>query len=331
MSFDAILGQEIAVHTLRLALRAGRVHHAYCFEGPAGVGKERAALALAAALVCQTPTAERGACGACSACRRAVTISAEPPNIPQHPDVVFVGAQLYNASLKKREKQGIGVEQIRKVVLERERYGPHEGQALVFIVKDAHQISQEAANALLKTLEEPRPNTYFVLLTDRVGELLPTIRSRSLMVRFRPLPDVAIAEILRQHARDPSLAPLAEGSAERALEVADTEATARREAFADVMRSALSAPDLATAIAGLNLRGREAQELASDLMFVAHQIAARARALAKTDADAAERAASRYSAILESVRALEHHAAPALTVERLVSVLRRLSPPRARR
>src|SRR5204862_6308792 len=93
--FDRILGQSPALETLVRALRAGRVHHAYRFEGPDGVGKEMAAFALAQALVC-----ERAAtgCGECSACRRAVKISDEDPRVPQHPDVLLVSRGRYPPS-----------------------------------------------------------------------------------------------------------------------------------------------------------------------------------------------------------------------------------------
>src|SRR3954468_1892608 len=93
MGFDAILGQPTAVRTLKTALASERLHHAYRFEGPDGVGKERAAFALAQALVC-TVSPNVG-CGECSACRRAVSLSDDAPAVPRHPDVVLVERGLY--------------------------------------------------------------------------------------------------------------------------------------------------------------------------------------------------------------------------------------------
>src|ERR1041384_3910759 len=87
MSFDAILGQDTAIQTLKTALASGGPHHAYRFEGPDGVGKERAAFALAQALVC-TREPNVG-CGECSACTRAVTLSEEEPAGPKHPAVTL--------------------------------------------------------------------------------------------------------------------------------------------------------------------------------------------------------------------------------------------------
>ena len=87
MAFDTILDQAPALQILERALTSGRVHHAYRFEGPNGVGKERLALAFAQALVCTEPGPF--ACGSCSACHRAVTFSREEPEVPLHPDVAL--------------------------------------------------------------------------------------------------------------------------------------------------------------------------------------------------------------------------------------------------
>ncbi|HEV8550435.1 MAG TPA: DNA polymerase III subunit delta', partial [Polyangiaceae bacterium] len=187
--FADVLGQEPAVRTLERALAAGKVHHAYRFEGPAGVGKELLAFALAQTLVCERGGA--AACGQCSACRRAVSLSGEEPRVPLHPDVVLLGRGLYRSVLGSgaSEATGISVEQVRRIVLARVGFPPHEGRALVFIVRDADEITVQAANALLKTLEEPHARTHFILLTSRPSRLLDTIRSRSLPVRFAPLSD----------------------------------------------------------------------------------------------------------------------------------------------
>src|SRR5687767_11606133 len=110
MGFGDILGQAPAVETLRRALAAGRLHHAYRFEGPRGVGKELAAFALAQALVCEVDGA--AGCGKCGACRRAVTFTTEEPHVPLHPDVVVVERGLYKGVLGSggSEATGIGIE-----------------------------------------------------------------------------------------------------------------------------------------------------------------------------------------------------------------------------
>src|SRR5882757_6130445 len=157
MAFADILGQEPALQTLTRALDTGHVHHAYRFEGPEGVGKEMAAFSLAQALVCVVGGAR--ACGVCSACQRALKISEEEPRVPAHPDVVLVERGLYRGRISANEATGISIEQV--------GYRPHEGRALVFIVRAAEELTVSAANALLKTLEEPGRGTHFILLTSR--------------------------------------------------------------------------------------------------------------------------------------------------------------------
>src|SRR5262249_61614469 len=171
-------------------------------------------------------------CGECSACRRALTFSSEEPRLPLHPDVVLVQRGLYPPALlggSASEATGISVEQIRRVVLTRAAYRSHEQRALVFIVRDAEELTASAANALLNTLEEPAPHPHFVLLTSRPHRLLDTIRSRTLPVRFGPLPDALVVKILERHGLSPAHAALAQGSASHALDLADPDAMRKRE------------------------------------------------------------------------------------------------------
>src|SRR5690242_797134 len=93
MPFTHILGQDTAIATLSRALESNRVHHAYRFEGPDGTGKEMAAFALAQALVCTSGNPL--GCGACDACRRAITLAADRPRAPLHPDVRIVERGFY--------------------------------------------------------------------------------------------------------------------------------------------------------------------------------------------------------------------------------------------
>ncbi|MEP7123581.1 MAG: DNA polymerase III subunit delta', partial [Byssovorax sp.] len=198
MPFNLIRGQATAVATLETALRAGRVHHAYRFEGPDGTGKELAAFALAQALVCTA--GDPLGCGRCDACRRAVTFSDERPHSPHHPDVKIIERAFYPPETftpPKNEATQISIEQIRTIVLAHAAYPPHEGRARVFVVRRAEELSVGAANSMLKTLEEPRNGTHFILLTARPDRLLDTIRSRTLPVRFAPLPAEVVRSILQ--------------------------------------------------------------------------------------------------------------------------------------
>ena len=288
--FEAIEGQQPAVQTLLSALARGRVHHAYRFEGPDGVGKERTAFALAQALLCE----KRGpvACRACSACRRAVTLSDDPPHVPLHPDLVLVGRGLYAGTLGASEATGISVDQIRRVVLGRAGFTPHEGRALVFIVRDAEELTSQAANALLKTLEEPGPSTHFVLLTSRPSRLLDTIRSRTLAVRFGPLPETVVASILERHGKPTAAAALAQGSASLALTLADEASRAERD------------------------------QLRQQLGFLAQYVALEARRSIASEPRAAERAARQHRRVLEALGEVERNGQPQLVLETMIARMR---------
>lgn len=322
MGFDAIEAQDTAVQTLLRALESGHVHHAYRFQGPPGVGKEMAAFALAQSLVCESggPIA----CGTCGACRRAVTFSGEEPHVPLHPDVVLVQRGLYpNSVIAASEATGISVEQVRRMVLGRAGYGPHEGRALVFIVRDADELTAQAANAMLKTLEEPGDRTYFVLLTSRPSRLLDTVLSRTLAVRFGPLPDDLVARILDEHGADPSVAPLAQGSASLALELSEDEAMRARREFVESALEAIDAPDLASAIGIADARPSGRDALKDQLAFLAHELAARGRQSVAADPAGAERSARCYQVVLDTIAQVERNVQPTLALEAMVSRLRR--------
>lgn len=209
--FAGVVAQDSAIRVLQHALAHDRIAHAYLFEGPSGVGKERVALGLARALLC--PQARAGRACTCSTCSRIAA--------GNHPDLrVF----------RPRDEgdRNLQVELIRSELLPFTKFAPFEADAACVIFPEA-DVSfpvhhAEAANALLKTLEEPRPRVTFLLLSERPDRLLPTIRSRCQRVRFRPLPQQALEEILAQHGvaestRAPAVA-LSQGRADRALALA---------------------------------------------------------------------------------------------------------------
>jgi DNA polymerase-3 subunit delta' len=160
------------------ALDAGRLPPALLLSGPEGVGKRTLALAVGRALVCE----RRGGCEpTCAACRRAAQGA--------HPDVILV----------RPETQAIKIAQIRDVV--REIMGrPFEAGARAVVIDDAHSMTEEAANALLKSLEEPPPTSHVLLVTSAPQALLPTIRSRCQALRMGPLPAPVLEEHLRTRA-----------------------------------------------------------------------------------------------------------------------------------
>lgn len=328
---STVRAQPTAVETLRRALTAGRVHHAYLFDGPEGVGKERTAFGLTQALVCERrPEGSADACGACSACTRAVP--RPDARRPLHPDVVPLERGLYEpATIGRRtpEAQDISIDQVRTLVLARASFPPHEGRAKVFVVRRAEDLSQAAANALLKTLEEPGARTHFVLLSSTADALLPTIRSRTQRVRFGALPDAVVADLLVEHgvdrARAADIAPLAGGGMAAALALADPEASALRQEFVSRAMAALEARDLGPAleIAEEAKKGDKAG-LIVQIEALAAALGVQARASASAPDRRPDVAAARHALALAALRQLDANASVQLTVEAMLMRMRNL-------
>ncbi len=326
-----VVAQPTAVETLRRALASGRVHHAYLFDGPDGVGKERTAFGLAQALICERRAeGSADACGACKACERALPRPEEKR--PVHPDVVVLERGLYEpAAIGRRspEAQELSIDQVRTLVLARAAFGPHEGRAKVFIVRRAEELSQGAANALLKTLEEPGPRTHFVLLSSTADALLPTIRSRAQRVRFGPLPDVAVAELLHERGvakdRATEIARLAGGSMATALLLGDPEASAGREEFVSGALAALASSDTAAAYELAEDAKKVGKDvLAARLEALATALALAARGEAGSAGRAADVAAARHALALAALRQLDANASAQLAVEAMFLRMRAL-------
>lgn len=320
---DDVLAQPTAIGTLRRALETGRVHHAYLFDGPPGTGKEMAAFGLAQALVCERRSGA-AACGACSSCGRAVPASVlgEGDGRSRHPDVVVVERGLYEPQTLGRrtpEAQDISIDQIRTLVLARAAYPPHEGRAKVIVVRRAEELSTPAANALLKTLEEPIARTHFVLLTSALGALLPTVRSRAQRVRFGALPDDVLGAILARLGVAAEVAravvPLAGGSVEAALAAADPREAERRDAFVRAAERALTSPDLGAAL-------ELAEDAKKDKEALRGRIAALGAHLARAARAGAPAAAERFAFALAALGDLDRNAAAQLVVEAMLLRMR---------
>lgn len=204
ITFEDVRSQDAAIAVLSRALREEKLASAYLFEGPSGVGKERTARALAHALIA----------------RGDAHIAARIEQ-GHHPDLrVFRPRDEGNRNLK--------VETIREEVLPFAQFAPFEAPAAVVLFPEADvsfpEYHPEAANALLKTLEEPRAKLTFILLAERPDRLLSTIRSRCQRVPFGPLPDDVLEDILiandvPEEHRGPAIA-LARGRADQALSLA---------------------------------------------------------------------------------------------------------------
>ena len=325
-----VRSQDTAIRTLERAIGSERVHHAYLFAGPDGVGKELAAFGLAQALVCVArKSGQKRACGACSACTRALPRAEE--RTPLHPDVVVIERALYAPQAIGRrtvETQDISIDQVRTLVLARSAYAPHEGKAKVFVIRRAEELSISAANALLKTLEEPGQKTHFLLLTSQPDQLLPTILSRTLRVRFAPLPDEVVAEILAERgvdrARAQEVSLLAGGSVETAAMLADPEESEARDDFVERALQAAAAPGLAPSLALAEDAKKEKDRLPAYVAALAAALARRGADRAREGHPDAEILAARGRIALAAIEHLAGNGAAQLVVEAMMTRMRSL-------
>jgi DNA polymerase III subunit delta' len=209
-------------------------------------------------------------------------------------------------------------------VLSRVGFPPHEGKAIVCIVRGAEELTVSAANALLKTLEEPPARNFFILLTSKPSRLLDTSRSRTLPVRFGTLADDLIAQLLAARGLDEKLAPLAQGSMEQAMAAADADARAAREAFTEQLIAGLGAPDLASALAFTEKQKLERAELSDLLAHTAQVLALKTRDVAGSAPDDARRLARRHEVVRGALSDLERNVSPQLALEAMMAKLRRV-------
>ncbi len=276
--WDNVQEQDRVVATLRRAIEGDRVPHAYLFSGPPGSPLVATALALASALNCQAAKGE--GCVSCEACTKIAG--------GFHPDVVTL--------VREGAAQIVPIESVRNQVIARIALPPHEAQVRVFIVEEATSMAPPAANALLKTLEEPPARTLFVLCTTAPEQLLPTIRSRCQRVRFGA---GGLAEVA---ANDPA-------RAERIAALGEELARDRHD------------PLLPARIA----EGKG--DAAPVLVAAARALHARAQASAGDDPQAARRASQRAQAILSWHTAVAvHNANAVLAIDALIAQLAGLPP-----
>lgn len=248
MSQIKLRGQDEALNLLRAAVHSGHVGHAYLFHGPAGVGKTRAALLFAQALLCEKPAAGGEPCGTCSSCTAVLAL--------RHPDLeLLVPLPTFRTEGRTERQAEEARSEARANVLRRIATEPfftpvfsrpavhsvedlarakqflsltaqREGGAKVLIVKGAEAITGPAAHAFLKILEEPQPRRVLILGARQPKALLSTIASRCLLVRFRPLSTAVIGEALAQCGVSKPAARLiaatSQGSLGRALALLET-------------------------------------------------------------------------------------------------------------
>ena len=211
-TFAEVKGQDHVTEPLRQALRTGRVNHAYLFSGPRGCGKTTSARILARSLNCaEGPTPDP--CGKCESC------IALAPDGPGSLDVIEIDAASHG-----------GVDDARDL-RERAFYSPVSGRFKIYIIDEAHMVTREGFNALLKLVEEPPPHLKFVFATTEPEKVIATIRSRTHHYPFRLVPPAILRELLEeilsaeQIGYEPAVLPLVvragAGSARDSLSVLD--------------------------------------------------------------------------------------------------------------
>ncbi|QQE13204.1 DNA polymerase III subunit [Planctomycetota bacterium] len=222
---DRIQGQSKAVGVLEAALCSGKLHHAYMFHGPVGVGKYSTAVAFAKVVLCLDQVVDLHgkvhACGHCESCKlfkmvddatfdgglKEVNKKGEEEDEGglkgAHPDLHVVVKELArysdDANVRNRKLTSIPVQVIQEAVLEKAYHKPAMGKGKVFIIDEAELMNPFGQNALLKTLEEPAPGSVFILVTSSEDRLLPTIKSRCQRIGFVPLDDGVVRRWLEGH------------------------------------------------------------------------------------------------------------------------------------
>jgi DNA polymerase-3 subunit delta' len=276
MLFSDFIGNAEIVQSLRQMVAEKRLPQTLLFAGPRGVGKATLARLIAAAMNCLTNPGEP--CGRCSNCKRmlAADLSLDdfqtmlterekmaapqrgesPLILSTHPDFLIFPPD--------GPMQIITIEQARQLRTAA-RFGPSEGRRRVFLIDHADRANDEAANSLLKTLEEPAPALTLILTAENPYELLPTIRSRSIPFFFAPLSPAEMDQFFqarpeiadRERAR---LRSWAQGSPGRALSLNIEEYLQRRDAMLALVRTSLGQGSFAELLAFTEAVGRKAQE-----------------------------------------------------------------------
>jgi DNA polymerase III subunit delta' len=332
--FSTITGHRRLVSLLARGVALDSLPPSLLLAGPAGVGKRRVAMAVAAALNCLQPRRvgefDRDACGECAACRRIER--------GVHPDVILI---------EPGDTGTIKIEQVRDVI-DRAGYRPFEGRRRVVVIDEADAMVPHAQNALLKTLEEPPSASVFILVSSMPDALLPTVVSRCPRLRFGPLSIADVAEILeRDHGYTESEARVAaadaDGSVGRALSAESADLAEARAAAHRILEQAARTTDASRlveavkdVVAKKGSAATERDQLAACLRAVASLLrdlgllAARAdtSALANTDLHPqlsalsrtydATRATRAYAAVDQALAALERNASPKVVVDWLV-------------
>lgn len=178
-SFRDIIGHVDEIQYLQQSIETGKVSHAYLIRGPKGSGKKKMAEAFAMALQCETNKTD--ACKECHSCKQALSNN--------HPDIIY---------LQHEKPATIGVDDVRVQINDTVQIRPYSSNYKIYIIEDADKMTVQAQNAILKTIEEPPEYVVMILLTSNRDSLLPTILSRCVELRLRPVNGKLIKKYLME-------------------------------------------------------------------------------------------------------------------------------------
>ena len=207
--FDRVVGHKDIIMHLQNAIGSEKVSHAYIFSGEAGSGKKLLANLFAMVLQCETQGMDP--CLECASCKKAAN--------KNHPDIIHVTHEKPNS---------IGIDEIRTQVTADAGIKPYTGPYKIYIINDAHLLTLQAQNALLKTIEEPPSYVVMMLLTDNMDALLPTITSRCVNLTLKAVGDDMVKEYLMERLQIPDYqaeidASIAKGNIGKARKLATSE------------------------------------------------------------------------------------------------------------
>ncbi|MDG1895011.1 MAG: DNA polymerase III subunit [Fuerstiella sp.] len=288
-SWDQLKGHDEQRELFRRSLQRGRLSHAYVLAGPEGIGKRQFARLMAQSVFCRNhELSELLVCGDCRACRAFAANT--------WPDYIEVGVPAGKNAIPIAAIAGEDGKRGREGLCYELSMAPQASDRRVAVINDAGLLNTESANALLKTLEEPPAHSLIVLVCDNPDTLLPTIRSRCQIVRFFPLtqPDVQqillTQEIVESEEDAASIASLCEGSLETARQLLNPELRKLKTSVATQLEQMEGMKPLkvaATVVSGIEEMSSSTAEQRQNaqwlLRFVADAIQQRLRALAKGD------------------------------------------------
>lgn len=207
--FQDILGHEMIKEHFQKAIEAQKVSHAYILAGEAGMGRKSLANAFVLTLLCEKGKSQP--CMECHACKQVLS--------GNHPDLIYV---------KHEKPNSIGVDDIRDQINDTIMIRPYSSYYKIYIVDEAEKMTVQAQNALLKTIEEPPSYAVILLLTTNPDGFLPTILSRCVQLKLRPLPDFVVKSYLTESMGVPSseaelYAAFSRGNLGKAIKLAGSE------------------------------------------------------------------------------------------------------------